>query len=355
MYRLKKLPYKKEYISINIYKYLSDANYSLGELKGYLDSTPNLNVILRLVNIYEAKNSSDIEGVRTSCNDVFIQSITHKKKDPITNEVINHMRAINIMYRDLLTKNKLYIKDIDNVQKLITPDNIGIRKLRGHKIYNKVTNEVLYIPPQNKNAILEYYQNLVDYINEKHTSYDPLIKMAIIHYQFECIHPYKDGKGRVGRVINSMSLVQSRRLNHPILNLSRYLNDTKEEYFHLLEKCHNNINHLDEFIVYMLKGINETTKFTISFIEQINRIIKNTTIEMENKLPKIYSKQLLTHLFKYPYTKNELLKTDLMVSRTTATKYLKLLEETGFIESYNHGKEVIYKNIQLVNLFRSSS
>jgi len=351
MYRLKKLPYKKEYISTNIYKYLSNANYSLGELKGYLDSSSYLKVILRLINIYEAKNSSDIEDVRTTCNDIFIQSITHKKKDPITNEVINHMRAINILYRDLLTKNKLIIDDLDNVQKLITPDFIGIRKLRGHKIYNKVTNEVLYIPPQNSNAIIEYYQNLIDYINEEHTSYDPLIKMAIIHYQFECIQPYKDGNGRVGRIINSMSLVQSRRLNYPILNLSKYLNDTKEEYFGLLEKCHNNINYLDEFIIYMLKGINETTKFTIAFVQQINRIINNTKMEMTKKLPKIYTQRLLVHLFKYPYTKNELLRTELNISRTTATKYLKLLEEYSFIESFRYGKETIYKNIQLVNLF----
>lgn len=355
MYRLKKLPYKKEYISLNIYKHLSDANYSLGELKGYLDSTSYLNVVLRLINIYEAKNSSDIEKIKTTCNAIFLQSIAHKKKDPITEEVISHMRAINILYRDLLTKNKLVIEDINRIQKLITPESMGIRKVRGHKIYNKITNKVLYIPPQNQNAILEYYQNLIDYINEDHTNYDPLIKMAIIHYQFECIHPYIDGNGRVGRIINSMSLVQSRRLNYPILNLSKYLNNTKEQYFYLLEKCHNNINYLDEFIIYMLKGINETTKYTISFIEQINRIINNTKEELLKKTPKIYSEKLLIHIFKYPYTKNELLKTELSISRTTATKYLKLLESNGFIESFRYGKETIYKNIQLVNLFNSDN
>jgi|LGOV01.1.fsa_nt_gb Fic family protein len=351
MYRLRKLPYKKEYLSTEIYKYLSDANYSLGELKGYLDTTSYLNVILRLINVYEARNSSNIENVTATCNDIFIQSITHKKKDLKTSEVINHMRGINILYRDLLTKNRLTIEDINNVQKLLIPDSIGIRKLRGHKIYNKVTNEVLYIPPQNKNAILEYYQNVIDYINEEHTTYDPLIKMAIIHYQFECIHPYKDGNGRIGRIINSMSLVQSGRLNHPILNLSKYLYSTREEYFKLLEKCHNNINYLDEFIIYILKGINETTKFTITFMDQINRIMNNTKFELKNRVPKIYSDKLLIHLFRYPYTKNELLKTELNISRTTATKYLKLLEENGFVESLKYGKEVVYKNIELVNLF----
>jgi len=354
MYRLKKLPYKKEYITMDIYKYLSDANYSLGELKGYLDSTSHLNVILRLINIYEAKNSCGIENIESAFEDIFIQSISQKKPDETTNYVVNHVRAINILYRDLLIKNKLVIGDINNIQRLLTPNDEGIRIVKGHKIYNKITNKVLYIPPQNKNTILEYYENLVSYINQKHSKYDPLIKMAIVHYQFECIHPYRDGNGRVGRIINSMSLVQSRRLNYPIINLSKYLNDTKEEYFYLLEKCHNDINYLDEFIIYILKGINETTKFTVSFIEQINRIIVNKTREMKETLPKIYSEKLITHLFKYPYTKNELLKTELAISRTTASKYLQLLEMHGFVESFKYGKEVVYKNTQFVNLFNST-
>ncbi|AIO18516.1 Adenosine monophosphate-protein transferase SoFic [Candidatus Izimaplasma bacterium HR1] len=351
MYRLKKLPYKKDYITVDIYRFLSNANYTLGELKGVLDSTPYLEVILRLLNIYEAKTSSEIEGVKSSFEDVFLQSVTSLKKNPHTNEVINHLRAINIIYRDILTKNKLYLEDINRIQELIAPEQKGIRRIRGHKIYNKLTNKVIYIPPQNQNAILDYLENLLEYINLNHDRYDPLIRMAIIHYQFECIHPYRDGNGRIGRIINSMSLVLSRRLNYPILNLSSYLNNTKETYFKLLEKCHNDINYLDEFIIYMLKGINETGKFTVTFINQITRLINNYKQEMLSKLPKIYSERLLVHLFKYPYTKNELLRIELNTSRTTSTKYLKLLEEAGFIESFKYGKEVVYKNTQLINIF----
>lgn len=351
MYRLKKLPYTKNYVTLDIYKYLSNANYTLGELKGILDTSPYLDVILRLLNVHEAKNSSAIEDVNVSLDDVFLQSISKLKKNVATLEVINHLRSINILYRDILTKNKLYIEDINRIQSFITPDQKGIRQLRGHKIYNKITNEVLYIPPQNQNAILDYYKNLLDYINSTHNRYDPLIKMAIIHYQFECIHPYKDGNGRIGRILNSMSLIQSRRLNYPILNLSKYLNDTKEDYFNLLEKCHNNINYLDEFIIYILKGIDETARFTVNFINQITRIITITKKDLQNKLPKIYSDSLLIHMFKYPYTKNELLRIELSTSRTTSTKYLKQLEDNGFLESFRYGKEVVYKNIALINLF----
>lgn len=351
MYRLKKLPYKEEYVRVDIYKYLSDANYRLGELKGKLDSSIYLDSILRLVNMYEAKNSSAIESVNTTMEDIFLQSISSLRKTNEIRSVINHIRSINILYRDIITKNMIIKDDLDRIQSLITPNEIGTRVLRGHKIYNKVTSEVLYIPPQNSNAIHDYYQNLLDYINSPNIKYDPLIKMAIVHYQFECIHPYKDGNGRIGRILNTMTLILSRRLNYPILNLSKYLFDTKEEYFDILTKCHNNINHLNEFIIYILKGINETTIHTISLVEQIERIMSQTKQELLEKLPKIYSDNLLIHLFKYPYTKNELLRTALNTSRTTATKYLKLLEEKGFIESAKYGKEVVYKNIQLINIF----
>ena len=355
MYRLRKLPFKKDYISLDIYKHLSDANYSLGELKGCLETTPYLEAISRLINMHEAKYSSQIDGIVTSFRSIFVQSISHLNKDINTSQVINHIRATNILYRDLLSRNSLYLDDVTRIQSLISPNHQGIRELRGHKIYNKLTNEVIYSPPQNKNAINDYYNNLLDYINDNDNKYDPLIKMAIIHYQFECIHPYKDANGRIGRIINSMSLIQTKRLNYPILNLSKYLSETKEEYFRLLEKCHNNINYLDEFIIYILKGITETTKFTISLINQITRVINNTELEIKSKLPKIYSKTLLVHLFKFPYTKNSLLSVALNTSRTTTTKYLKLLEENGFVESFKYGKEVIYRNIQLTNIFGSSS
>lgn len=351
MYRLKKLPYKKEFSSIEIYKYLSDANYSIGELKGLLDSTKYLGIILKLINLLEAKSSSDIANIKTSYKDLFLDSIAQKKTNSNSEQVVNHLRATNILYWNLVKKNKLLISDINSVQELVFPDDIGIRLLRGHKIYNKITNEVLYIPPQNKSVIEDYYQNLIDYINTKESKYDPLIKMAISHYQFECIHPYKKGNGRIGRIINIMSLIQAGRLQYPILNLCKYFNETKEKYFYLLEKCHNDINFLDEFIIYVLKGIYETSNYTINFTHQLVRVIENTKASLIKKLANIYSEELLIHIFKYPYTKNELLRMSLNLSRSTSTKYLKLLVENGFLEEEKYGKEVVYKNIELSNLF----
>lgn len=351
MYRLKRLPYKKDYIKEEVYKYLSNANFTLGELKGLLESTNNINVIIRLINVYEALNSSAVEGVISDIDSILLHSVTSYKKNEDTKAIINYIRSVNIIYNDIIKKNMISIEDIHRIQKLLIPADPGIRNIKGHKIYNKLNNSVLYIPPQRENTIVSYFENLIDYINNDPDKYDPLIKMAIIHYQFECIHPYYDGNGRVGRIVNTISLVLSNRLNYPILNLSSYINETKEQYITLLDRCHNDITHLNEFVRYMLIGINETGKFTISFIHQINRVIDYYKKETKKLCPKIYSNELVLHLFKFPYTKNEIFRSELNLSRTTATKYLKELESNGLLESFKYGKEVIYKNTQLKNIF----
>jgi len=342
---------KKEFNSIQIYKYLSDANFNVGELKGILDSTPYLSIILRYINLFEAKNSADIEGIHTDFKSIFLDSIAHKKTNTNSAQVVNHLRATNILYNNLKSKKKLLMEDINDTQELIAPDQPGLRKMRGHKIYNKVTNEVLYIPPQNKNVIIDYYQNLIDYINTKGSKYDPLIKMSLIHYQFARIHPYKDGNGRITRILNVMSLISCGRLHYPILNLSNYCYNHRSEYFSILEKCHNDINYLDEFIIYVLNAINVVAARTIDIIYEINEIISNAKSELSTALPKMYSDELLRHLFQYPFTKNDLVKNNLSISRSTTTKYLKSLVEIGFLDKMKHGKEVIYINKRLLHLF----
>ncbi len=351
MHRLKKLPYKKTYNTVDIYKYLSDANFSLGELKGVLDNSRYTNIVLHLINQAEAKASCEIANIKTTYDTLFKDRIISMKHDENAQHIKNYMRAIHILFRDATLSNKITLDSINSIHTLVDPSSPGLRKLRGLKVYHKNTNEVVHIPPQNQNAINEYYQNLEDYINNNLDHYDPLIKMAIIHYQFECIRPYLDGNGRTGRILNIMYLVNAKRLNYPILNLSKHFLETKETYYDVLTKSHNDIQYLDEFIIYMLKGINDTTKYTVNFINQITRIINITKKEMKNKIPKIYSDQLVTHLFKFIYTKNELFRNALNLSRTTATKYLKKLVEHGYLEEEKIGKETIYKNTQVDNIF----
>ena len=193
--------------------------------------------------------------------------------------------------------------------------------------------------------------NLELFINQN-DDYDPLIQMALIHFQFESIHPFYDGNGRTGRILNILYLVLKNKLSEPILYLSKYIMENKTEYYALLKKCNENIDHIKDFVVYILKGISETSQNTVDLILNINKSIELTKEMMKKRLPDIYRYEIVEHLFSYLYTKNEFFRENLGISRATATKYLKLLEKEGFVVSEHLGKEVIYKKIQLFNLIK---
>ena len=174
--------------------------------------------------------------------------------------------------------------------------------------------------------------------------------MGVIHYQFETIHPFYDGNGRTGRILNILYLVMLNKLSYPILYLSKYIIQNKDEYYTLLRECNDDEENIRKFVRYMLKGITVTADFTIQFIYEIIQSMEQTTLLMKERLPKIYSKELVEYLYYEFYTKNEFLRNELKISRSTANKYLKLLEEQGFVISEKVGKEVIYKNVALFDL-----
>jgi Fic family protein len=209
----------------------------------------------------------------------------------------------------------------------------------------------VHTPPQEESEIRDLMQNLELFINENE-DYDPLIQLALIHFQFESIHPFYDGNGRTGRILNILYLVLKEKIQEPILYLSKFIIEHKDKYYELLRKCNENLNYIEEFVMYILKGISETSKNTVNLILRINQSIELTKDEMKRRLPDIYSYEIIEHLFSYMYTKNEYFREDIGISRATATKYLKLLEKEGFITSEQVGKEVLYKNIQLLNLVR---
>lgn len=351
MHRLHKLPFTFPVKNLNTYQALTEANFSLGKLQGIVELIPNIDIILKLISIDEAKSSSEIEDITSSHSDYFRDSITRLQSVSSSENLINCMRGMRIAYFDLNKQKQIDLKLLHLVQRIIEPENIGIRTLPGLKIYNKLHSRIIHVPPQNPNAINEYLDNLIEYITNNLDNYDPLIKMAIIHFQFECIHPYLDGNGRVGRVLNTLYLVQENKLKYPLLNLSTYLCNTQKEYFDLLKKCHNDIKHIEEFILYILKGVESTASYTINQILIINKTIEEVNQRMRDVLPDIHSYSLTLHLFKFMYTKNELLRTDLAISRATSTKYLKLLVRHGFLESEKIGKEVLYKNTSLSKIF----
>jgi len=348
---MNKLPFSIDLNKVEILKQLNDANHHIGELKGILKLLPNPNVILSLINLSESKDSSAIENIITTYDEIFKEIVSKTPLGGKPKEVINYKKAID--YGLELIKQKEFISTniLVEIQNIIEPNKGGIRKLPGTVIINDKNNEIVHTPPQDENEIRDLMQNLEIFINDNE-DYDPLIQLALIHFQFESIHPFYDGNGRTGRIINILYLVLKEKINQPILYLSKYIIEHKDKYYELLRKCNENLIYIEDFVMYILKGISETSKHTVNLILRINQSIELIKSEMIRRLPNIYSNKIVEHLFSYMYTKNEFFRDNIGISRATATKYLKLLEKEGFIVSEQVGKEVIYKNIQLLNLVK---
>lgn len=344
-----KLPFDFDIETKKVLLQLNKANNKIGELKGITSTLENPKILLNVVTLGEAKDSSEIENIVTTYDELY-KEITEYSINPSSKEVLRYRGAINEGYKNLKNKGFISINNIINIHKIIEPSVGDIRKLPGTEIINSNSGEIIHTPPQSYEEIMTYLSNLEKYINSKDETYDPLIKMAIIHYQFETIHPFYDGNGCTGRLINILYLVMTEKLDLPILYLSKYIIRNKSEYYDLLKKCNKDIQRIEDFIVYMLKGIEETSEFTINFIKKINKSIDITCVRMKEKLPKIYSKELVNLIYFEFYTKNIYFQQQLKLSRTTATKYLKLLVQEGFLIEEKAGKEVIYKNKALFDL-----
>ena len=345
------LPYSVNLNTVEILKQLSIANNNIGELKGILNLLPNHKLILSLILISESKDSSAIENIITTYDEIFKDIVSKAPSSGKPKEILNYKKAIEHGLQ-LITNNQFISTNIlVEIQERIEKNKGGVRKLPGTVIMNDVTKEIVHTPPQNEKLIREYLFNLEQYINSE-SEYDSLINMALIHFQFESIHPFYDGNGRTGRVLNILYLVLKEKIQEPILYLSKYIIENKNEYYRLLKICNENINNIPKFVLYILKGITETSKATVDLIMSINHSIEITKAEMKRKLPDIYRFEIVEHLFSFLYTKNEYFRENLNISRATATKYLKALEAEGFILSERLGKEVIYKNVQLFNLLK---
>lgn len=336
---------------MDILKELNTANHHIGELKGILKILPNPGIVLSLINLSESKDSSAIENIITTYDEIFKEIVSKTPTFGKPKEIINYKHALDHGLLVMRQKGFISTNILVEIQNIIEQNKGGIRKLPGTVIFNDKTNEIVHTPPQDETEISELMHNLELFINQNN-DYDPLIQMALIHFQFESIHPFYDGNGRTGRILNILYLVLKDKLSEPILYLSKYIMENKEQYYALLRKCNEDIKHIKDFVVYILRGISETSINTINLILRINQSIELTKVMMKKHLPDIYRYEIVEHLFSYMYTKNEFFRDYLNISRATATKYLKLLEKEGFIVSEQLGKEVIYKNVQLLNLIK---
>lgn len=347
------LPPKQPLVeTIAILKQESKSAVALAELKGLTKTLPNPNILINAVILKEAQASSGIENVITT-QDKLYQALYAKsaKPDVATKEVLRYREALLMGTKLIKEKGFLNTNGIIAIQKELEENNAGLRRLPGTALVNDLSNEVIYTPPDNFETINSLMKNLEEYINNDEDDLSPLIKLAIQHYQFESIHPFYDGNGRTGRIINVLYLILKNLLNEPVLYLSSYIIENKKDYYRLLQEVRTK-NNWEEWVLYLLKGIEQTALSTIEQIKKINQLFNETQKLVQEKLPRIYSKDLIEQLYIHPYCKIEFLVGNLNLNRKTSGNYLKSLEDLGILVSENKGKEVIYINLKLYELLK---
>jgi len=359
IYAIPDLPPPVDLKTLEIYKALADAKAGLAELKGLATAIPNQGILIDTLALQEAKDSSEIENIVTTQDDLFRGelSLDASVAGP-ANEVAIYRDAMKLGWdhlhqtQGLITNRSLIIQ----YQMLKRRDD-GFRDSAGTVLRNN-HGEIIYVPPQIPENIVRHMIALERFINDDELSdLDPLIKMALIHHQFESIHPFSDGNGRVGRMLNVLYLCRTGLLDTPILYLSRAINAKKAAYYRLLQRVRDaegneQAKAWESWVVYMLEAVAETSQATILLVRGIRQQMADMKKKIrDGDLHKIYSQDLLNNLFRHPYTRVEFLQNDLDVSRNTATKYLDQLSEVGFLRKHRQGRNNYYINEKLVQLF----
>ncbi len=348
---VKPLPLNKDVETKKVLKKAALAHKALAELKGIITSIPNENILVETLALQEARESSAIENIISTFAEVYQSSLLSQQfATPAAKEVHQYAKALKMGFLLIKKKGLLTNNFIIKMQGVIEQNNAGFRKLKGTKLLNDRTGAVVYEPPQDHSTILKLMTNLEKFINDDDMmEVDPLIKMAIIHHQFESIHPFYDGNGRTGRIINILYLVQKGLLDLPVLYLSRYIIQHKNDYYRLLQQVRET-GKWEEWILYMLSGIEQTAIESIKLIGNIKNLMQYYKQTIRTELPKIYSQDLLNNLFKYPYTKIEFLEKDLNISKRTATRYLESLIKNSLLQKQKVGRDNFYLNKKLFAL-----
>lgn len=350
------LPYDLE--TVAVLKQLNKANKKLAELKGIARTIPNENILISMLALQEARDSSAVENIVTTQDDLYQAGVSDNIRiiNPATKEVLRYREAIFEGF-EMVRKNKILSNNvIKKVQEKVKQNNAGFLVSPSKALVNQSDGRVIYTPPQDINEVNEKMSNLEAFINDQELSnLDPLIKMAIIHHQFESIHPFGDGNGRTGRIVNILYLVITDLLDLPILYLSRYITHHKGEYYHLIQairdKNTDNAKEWEEWILFILKGVEETAGNTIELVKGISQLMAEYKNVLRPIFDKAYKHELINNLFFHPYTKIEYMQHDMIVQRKTAAKYLDKIVETGLLEKVKKGRENYYINVKLCNLF----
>ena len=361
-YKIPLLPLPYDLETKTVLRQANKANRKLAELKGVAQTIPNERILISSLTLQEAKDSSAVENIVTTQDDLYRAGLDANFTliGAATKEVLFYREAINEGFKLVRNKNILSLNDIKRIQEVLEQNSAGFRTTPGTQLKRSSDGAVIYTPPQDGQRIVELMSNLEQFINDDELCpIDPLVKMAIIHHQFESIHPFYDGNGRTGRIVNILYLVTSGLLDLPILYLSRYITHNKAEYYERIQAIRNatgdNSAQWEAWILYMLRGVEQTAEETIALVKNIGKLMTEYKNIIRPAFGGKYSHELLNGLFYHPYTKIGHLESNMQVSRQTAAKYLDKLASLGLLQKERMGKENYYINTQLMELFLTFS
>ena len=346
--------HEREWETRAVLKKLTQARAALAELKGAADSIPNQSILINTLSLQEAKDSSAIENIITTHDDLYrSDSAARQFVTGAAKEVHNYATALRNGFEQVVRAEMLTCDDILTIQECIEGNRAGFRRLPGTELRHEQTGQTIYTPPQHPAEIRALMHDLERFINDDTLcDFDPLTKMALIHHQFESIHPFYDGNGRTGRIVNILYLVKQGLLGSPVLYLSRYINGHKSDYYRLLQRVRTD-GDWEAWLLYMLDGVADTSRQTTTLVRDISILMLRHKQKIRSELPKIYSQDLINNLFRHPYTKIEFVMNELNIHRNTAAKYLEALVGIGLLTKNKIGNENFYLNLALYDLLHN--
>ena len=351
-YAIAPLPPVAELETVPVLREVARAHRYLAELKGRAGTIPNQGILIDTLSLQEARASSEIENIVTTQDEMFQATLFPEGPEGgPAKEVALYRDALKRGFDRLIeTKGLLTNNTIIEMFQVLKRTQGEFRETPGTALRNEATGETVYVPPQDRDTIIAQMTALERFLNDETVSdLDPLIKMALIHHQFESIHPFPDGNGRIGRILNVLYLTKMELLDIPILYLSRYITTHKAEYYRLLQQVRDD-GKWEAWLLYMLRAVAETSIQTLELVQGVGGLMANYKTRLRTEHPKLYSQDLLNNLFRHPYTRIEFLQNELGVVRQTAAKYLDDLAATGLLEKHSQGRNNYYVNRPLMNL-----
>ena len=329
-----------------ILKQLANSSRQLAELKGIAASIPNQGILINTLGLQEAKDSSEIENIVTTHDDLFKDDVHPEAfANPAAKEVLRYRQALRHGFDLVRSTGLLTVNHIVGVQGELERNNAGFRKLPGTALKDG-GGQTVYTPPQDPAEIVSLMSGLERFMNDDSLfPVDPLIKMALLHHQFESIHPFYDGNGRTGRILNVLYLVKEGLLEIPVLYLSSHIVQTKTDYYRLLQTVRDE-DTWEDWVLYMLQAVETTARQTVKTVQAIKAALFDYKHRIRSGY-KFYSQDLINNLFMHPYTKIEFVQRDLQIARLTATKYLEALVDGGFVRKQKIGRSNYYVNVAL--------